>query len=225
MKNLFLLLAMLVFTCPTFAQTRNFKLVKAPSENPANEKRKAVVIGISEYGEGRSLDNALNDANDMAEVFTQLGFEVTLLTNNDYRGLETNLTDWYKTIEKNDMAVFYFAGYGVEADGENYLIPIDAELNSEADVKHKTLKINLVLDNMNEKGVDFKLIILEACLDNPITKNISRSSSEKGLAQMKAPKGMLIAFAAEPGSTSHDAETYNLRNGVFTHFLKKELLT
>ena len=198
------------------AQNRNLKLVRNATENPTNEKRKAVVIGMSDYGAGRSLNNTLNDADDMANVLTQLGFEVTLLSNNDLRGLETNLALWYNSIERNEMAVFYFAGHGVEVDGSNYLIPINAELNSEADVRYNALSINKVLDNMDLKQVRFKLIILDACRDNPFTRGWSRSSSEKGLAHINAPMGTLIAFAAAPGALAQDGGTYNTQWRVYS---------
>ena len=79
MRKISLLFLLSFFTCLSFAQTRNLKLVKPPVENPTNQKRKAVVIGMSDYGEGRSLNNTLNDASDMSDVLTKLGFEVTLL--------------------------------------------------------------------------------------------------------------------------------------------------
>ena len=225
MRKIFICITLALFTCLSFAQERNFKLVKDPTENPTNQRRKAVVVGMSNYGDGRNLENTLNDAEDMAEALTQLGFVVTILKDNDLRNLKTNLTAWYSTIEGNDMAVFYFAGHGVEVKGENYLIPIGAELNSQADVEDYTLKVNNILGNMEEKRVGFKLLILDACRDNPFTRAWSRSNTQQGLAQMRAPKGMLIAFAASPGATAQDGGSYNLRNGVFTHFLKQEILT
>ena len=148
----FVLMVFLFVTCLSFAQqTRNLKTVKAPVDNPTTERRKAVVIGMSDYGAGFSLENTLNDADDMSAVLTQLGFEVTLLKNNDLRNLKTNLSNWYSTIERNDMAIFYFAGHGTEVNGENYLIPVGAELKSQTDVEDYTLKVNNVLGNMNEK--------------------------------------------------------------------------
>ena len=87
MKQIFLFTALLLFTSTAFAQTRNLKLVKAPTENLTSEKRKAMVIGMSDYGSGKSLNNTLNDANDMADVLTRLGFEVTLLKDNNLRNL------------------------------------------------------------------------------------------------------------------------------------------
>ena len=226
MKQTVLFLTMLLLTCPGFAQTRNLKIVKAPTENPTGEVRKAVVIGMSDYGAGRSLDNTLNDADDMAEVFTRLGFEVTLLKNNDLRTLSGHLSAWYQSMGQNDMAVFYFAGHGIEVDGQNYLVPIDADMSSQADVKFTTLNVNQVLDNMEEKGVAMKLLILDACRDNPFKRswNQARGSNTQGLAGMSAPEGTYIAFAASPGSMAQDGGQYNLRNGVFTHFIIQEIV-
>ncbi|NDV95002.1 hypothetical protein D0T84_08740 [Dysgonomonas sp. 521] len=224
MRYLFLFVALLFFTSLSFAQDRNLKLVKKPTENPTSQKRKAVVVGMSDYGAGKSLNNTLNDANDMADVLTRLGFEVTLLENNDLRSLKTNLNNWYTSIEGNDMAVFYFAGHGMEVNGHNYLIPVDADLNSQTDVQYNTLNVNQVLGNMDEKQVGMKLLILDACRDNPFTRSWSRGNGEKGLTGMTAPTGTYIAFAASPGAVAHDGGTHNLRNGVFTHFLKREIV-
>ena len=225
MRKIAFFIVLLLFTGLSFAQqTRNLKLVQAPTENPTRQTRKAVVIGMSSYGAGKSLDNTINDADDMAEVLTRLGFQVTLLKNNDLRNLKINLNNWYNTIEGNDMAIFYFAGHGMEVNGDNYLIPIDAELYSQIDVQFSALNVNQVLGNMDEKGVGMKLLILDACRDNPFKRSWSRGSEEKGLAQMSAPRGTYIAFAASPGFTAQDGANYNLRNGVFTYFLKQEIV-
>jgi len=224
MKNVSLLIVLSFFTCLSFAQDRNFRVVTSPTKNPTSQTRKAIVIGMNDYGEGRSLNNTLNDADDMAEVLTQLGFEVTLLKNNDLRNLKTNLDDWYTSIEGNDMAVFYFAGHGMEVNGRNFLIPIGAELNSQTDVEYNTLNVNQVLGNMDEKRVGMKLIILDACRDNPFKRSWTRGGEEKGLAGMNAPRGTYIAFAASPGFTAQDGANYSLKNGVFTYFLKQEIL-
>ena len=226
MKTHFLLLTLLLFACSTFAQTRNLRLVKLPTESPTTEKRKAVVVGMSDYGSReRNLPDAFNDADDMAGVLTQLGFEVTLLKNNDLQNLETNLNNWYKTIERNDMAIFYYAGHGMKIKEVNYLIPVDFPADvEEANVKYKALSVGQVLDNMDEKQVGMKLLILDACQDNPFKRSWSRGSEEKGLAEMKAPTGIYILFSSWPGSTAQEGSRYNLRNGVFTYFLKQEIV-
>ncbi|SHM75035.1 Caspase domain-containing protein [Chitinophaga jiangningensis] len=224
MRNLIFICLCMLMALGAIAQTRNFRVVKVPAENPSGQKRKAVVIGMSDYDKGRNLDNTLNDANDMAEVLTRLGFEVTLLKNNDLRTLLTNLTEWYNTIADNDMAVFYYAGHGIEVNGQNYLIPVGASLNSATDAQFNTLNVNQVLGNMDEKKVRMKLLILDACRDNPFSRSWTRSSSSPGLATMSAPKGTYIAFAALPGSTAQDGGNYNLPNGVFTYYLKQEIV-
>jgi TPR repeat protein len=224
MKNIHLLMILLLFANLSVAQERNLALVKEPTENPTRQQRKAVVIGMSDYGSDKSLDNTLNDATDIADMLTLLGFEVTLLKNNDWRNLKTNLNNWYNTIKGNDVAVFYFAGHGMEVNGENYLIPVDAELNSQTDVQYNALNVNQVLDNMDERQVGMKLLILDACRDNPFKRSWTRGSEEKGLAGMAAPEGTFIAFAASPGATAQDGGNYSLRNGVFTHYLKQEIV-
>ena len=223
MKNVFLSLTLLVLVYPAFAQNRGFKLVNQPIENPTNQNRKAVVIGMSDYGGDKSLDNTLNDADDMSAVLTRLGFEVTLLKNNDLRNMNTNLTNWYNTLRGTDMAIFYFAGHGLEVGGQNYLVPVDAQMNSETDVQYATVNVNQVLGNMEEKGVVMKLLILDACRNNPFTRSW-RGNNSQGLAQMNAPEGTFIAFAASPGALAHDGGTYNLRNGVFTHYILQEII-
>ena len=216
MKKISLFLILSFFTCLSFSQTRNFKLVKAPTENLTTQKRKAIIIGMSDYGGGLSLNNTLNDANDMAIVFTQLGFEVTQLTNNDFQSLETNLRNWYKTIERNDMAVFYYAGHGVQVKGQNYLLPVDFPLEAcEDDVKYKALNANQVVDNMDSKQVGFKLIILDACRNNPLKScSSTRSIETKGLANMNVPLGTYFIYSTAPGTEAQDGG--DLKNGVFT---------
>ena len=151
-KAFMLCTALLLLANLSFAQNRNFRVVHKPVDNPTNQTRKAVVIGMSDYGGGNSLDNTLNDANDMDDVLKKLGFEVTLLKDNDLNTLRTNLAAWYNSIEGNDMAVFYYAGHGMsDSHGENYLIPIGAQLLSEADLSTYTLSVANVLNNMDNQ--------------------------------------------------------------------------
>jgi len=222
MKKLFLFIALLFFTCLlSFAQTRNLRL--APTENPTNEKRKAVVIGMSNYGGFNYLPNTIKDAEDMTDVFRKLGFFVTQILNEDPEQLNDDLNKWYNTIENNDMAVFYFSGHGMEIEGINYLIPINYNFQSLANVKHKALNVSQVIDNMDERNVRMKLIILDACRSNDFKKTKGMNSSG-GLASITAPKGTFIAFAASPGKEAADGGQYDLKNGVFTHFIKQELI-
>ena len=231
MKQLFILIALLVFASVSFAQTsgtRNFKLVNAPNGNPASDpKRKAVVIGMSDYINAPRLENTLNDAVDMDSALTNLGFEVTLLKNNDLKTLKSNLDNWFNSIESNDMAIFYFAGHGAEVvadnDKGNYLFPIDANPTSPADVPYEAIDIGWILKKMDEQRVGMKLLILDACRNNPFTRGWHRGTGGGGLGDQSAPRGICIAFATSPGTEAIDGGTYNLKNGVFTHFLKQKL--
>ena len=221
MNRFFLLIVLLILAYPVYTQTRNLKLVKHPTEHPTNQKRKAVVIGMSDYSGNNRLDNTLNDANDMTDMLTKLGFEVTLLTNNDLQPLRSNLSKWYNSIEGDDMAVFYYAGHGMEINGKNFLIPIGAELYSEADVLTYTLSVNNVLDNMDAKKVNMKLLILDACRNNEFARSWNRGIGDNGLSAISA-QGTYIAFATAPNSTAQDGG--DLRNGIFTYYLKQEIL-
>jgi len=223
MKQFFLLLALLILTCLAFAQERNLKLVKAPTENPTGQKRKAIVIGMSDYGSGRSLPNALNDADDMTDVFTRLGFEVMLLKNNETSNLFANIADWYDSIDVCDMAVFYFSGHGFEIEGQNYLIPVNTDFSSQSDIRFNTLEVSLLLDVMEEIQAGMKLIILDACHHNHYV-SVYSGYMDFGFTAMTASQDACIIFSSSPGMESLNGRNYNLHNSILTHFLKQEFL-
>jgi len=232
MKHFFLIITLLLLTCLSFAQTQTRAIYLAPTDNPVpNQKRKAVVIGMSNYDvAGAKLENTLNDADDMAKAFAQLGFDVTKLEDMDFATLRNNLETWYNSIEGNDMAVFYYSGHGMEIDGDNYLLPKDFSTKySKTDAKSYSLSVANVAGNMEEKHVGMKLIILDACRETPSAYRSwsqARGISENGLAEQKnVPRGIYIAFATAPGSLSLDGGNLGLKNGVFTHYLKQEILT
>lgn len=219
MKHIFLSIVLLLFACASFAQTRQLKLVDNPNIAAV---RKAIVIGESAYGDHNTLDNTVNDANDMAATFTQLGFEVTKVIDANEQSLNEKLRLWYKTITNTDVAVFYFAGHGAEIDGVNYLIPVGGKFELVADVTEHAIKADEVITYMDGQNVKLKLMILDACRTNEFNKTRGRSTG--GLVGMDAPKGTYIAFAAAPKQAAIDGGIYGFKNGVFTHFLKTELL-
>ena len=226
MKRIFSLIILLFFAYLSFAQTQTRAIHLAPSDNPdPSQKRKAVVIGMSNYGGNNTLDNTLNDAKDMANVFQQLGFDVTLLSDNNLQELRTNLAAWYKSIEGNDMAVFYYAGHGIsDHQNKNYLIPIGAadQLKSEADLPTYALPLGNVLDNLDYSHVKMKLVILDACRSKDLTRSWTRGGGDNGLRSISATEGTYIAFSTSPNSKAQDGG--DLGNGVFTYYLKDEIL-
>ena len=180
--------------------------------------RLALVIGNEKYFNA-PLKNPLNDARDMYQALKDLGFNVIYKENVGYREMEKAVREFGNRLRKQGGAgLFYFAGHGVQVNGRNYLIPVDAQIESESDVQFEALDASRVLGKMNDAGNGLNFVILDACRDNPFARSFR--SYNKGLAQMDAPKGTLIAYATSPGKTAADGDA---RNGVYTKYLLKQM--
>ncbi|SLM27490.1 conserved exported hypothetical protein [Desulfamplus magnetovallimortis] len=180
------------------------------------EKRIALVIGNAAY-KSSPLANTVNDAVDMEANLKKCNFDVIKITNADQKTMDSAIDRFYKNLKKSDTGLFYFSGHGMQVDGENYLIPIGANIKSESDVKYEAVNAGRILGRMKDAATPLNIMILDACRDNPY-KSFFRSSS-RGLARMNAPKGAIVAYAAAPGSVASDGVDRG-RNGVFTkHFL------
>jgi len=182
--------------------------------------RAALVIGNSSY-KNAPLANPTNDASDVAAALKSQGFEVLLRTNLDYLGMEDALTSFEKLLKGKDTALFYYAGHGVQAENENYLIPVQENVTTLALAKSRGEPLADVLARIKDSGVTTALVFLDACRDNPFL-GTSRSAT-RGLAAISAPRDLetLIAYATQPGDVAQDG---NGRNGVFTGALLKNLL-
>ena len=170
------------------------------------EKRVALVVGNSAYRNVTPLDNPSNDAGLIAETLKRLGF--TLIGNGartdlDKAALDQAVQDFGRQIQGADVAMFYYAGHGVQVRGSNYLVPINANPSREADVDFQMVDVNLVLNQMNGSGTRLNLVILDACRNNPFGGRGLRSA-EGGLAQLRAPEGTLISYATQPGNVAQD---------------------
>jgi len=185
----------------------------------AQERRIALVIGNGTY-KSSPLRNPLNDANDMAVVLKKLGFNVTLKTNADQRTMEDSIRTFGKELRSGGIGLFYYAGHGLQVDGWNYLIPIGADLESEADVKYESVDAGRVLAQMENAENSLNIIILDACRDNPFARSFR--SSQKGLAKMDAPAGSILAYSTAPGSIAADGVG---RNGLYTSYLLLNMMT
>src|SRR5580698_9582684 len=192
--------------------------------NPAMaEKRVAFVVGNGAYKNVAQLPNPPVDAKAMAAVLRNVGFDVVEGTNLTRDAMTEKLLDFGKKAQGADVAIFFYAGHGIAIGGTNYLLPVDADIKSEMDVKlGAAINIDLTLDQtMNDAKV--KLIFLDACRDNPFAAKIkagatSRSVSvQTGLAEMKSGEGTLIAFATGPGQTALDGQEGT--NSPFTRAL------
>ena len=138
-------------------------------------KRTALVIGNSEYKMG-SLQNPANDAQDMAGSLVKLGFDVTLKLNAGQEQMEQAISEFGRQLYQGGVGLFYYAGHGVQVGGENYLIPVNATIESESDVRYKAVNIGQLLGKMGEARNGFNIVILDACRDNPFAKEFRSSS-------------------------------------------------
>jgi hypothetical protein len=181
------------------------------------ESRLALVIGNGDYKKAL-LKNPVNDAYDMAKALREMGFEVIHKENASQRSMENAIRYFGKRLRKGGVGLFYFAGHGIQVKGINYLIPVDASIESESDVKYECVDAGRVLGKMEDAGNHLNIVVLDACRDNPFERSFRSSSG--GLARMDAPKGSLIAYATAPGSVA--AEGIG-RNGVYTKHLLKHM--
>jgi peptidoglycan hydrolase-like protein with peptidoglycan-binding domain len=186
------------------------------------DRRVAFVVGNGAYKNVAQLPNPPIDAKAMAGVLRNVGFEVVEGTNLTRDKMTEKLLDFGKKAQGADVALFFYAGHGIAISGTNYLLPVDADIKSEMDVKlGAAINIDLTLDQtMGDAKV--KLVFLDACRDNPfaakIKSNATRSVSvQQGLAEMKSGEGTLIAFATGPGQTALDGQEGT--NSPFTRAL------
>jgi uncharacterized caspase-like protein len=190
------------------------------------QKRVALVIGNSSYEKVAGLGNPANDAGLMADTFKSAGFEsVDLRRNLKIVDMRRALRDFVDKTRDADVAVIYYAGHGIEVDGINYLIPVDALLERDIDIYDEALSLDRVLVAI-EPARQLRLVILDACRDNPFTKSMKRTIAPRaigrGLAKVEPNSpNTLIAFASKAGSTASDGDA---NNSPFTAALVKHIV-
>ena len=193
------------------------------------DRRVAFVVGNGAYKNVAQLPNPPVDAKAMAGVLRNVGFEVVEGTNLTRDKMTERLLEFGKKAQGADVAVFFYAGHGIAIGGTNYLLPVDADIKSEMDVKlGAAINIDLTLDQtMSDAKV--KLVFLDACRDNPFAAKIKSNSAtrsvsvQSGLAEMKSGEGTLIAFATGPGQTALDGQEGT--NSPFTRALIAHVTT
>ncbi|NOJ50354.1 caspase family protein [Bradyrhizobium archetypum] len=191
------------------------------------DKRVAFVVGNGTYKNVAPLPNPSVDAKAMAAALRNVGFEVVEGSNLTRDKMTERLLDFGKKAQGADVALFFYAGHGIAISGTNYLLPIDADIKSEMDVKlGAAINIDLTLEQtMGDAKV--KLVFLDACRDNPFAAKIKSNSATRsvnvqtGLAEMKSGEGTLIAFATGPGQTALDGQEGG--NSPFTRALLANL--
>jgi len=187
------------------------------------EKRIALVIGNSQYPTA-PLRNPVNDAQAMKNALQNLDFEVLFYSNLSQKRMKQVINRFGEKVSTSGgVGLFYYAGHAMEVKGENYLIPVDANILKEPNVELKSVKLARVTSEMKYAGNRMNIIILDACRDNPFSNTRSFFSSmtkTRGLARIAAPYGTFIAFATAPGSVAADGEG---ANGLYTEELIKAI--
>ncbi len=181
----------------------------------AQQSRVALVIGNARYAEA-PLKNPVNDARAMAASLKARGFEVIVRENATRSQMESAIADFGEKLNEGATGLFFFAGHGMQVQGRNYLVPVDARITSEQRVKLETVDVDVVLDQMQAARTKVSMVILDACRNNPLERRFR--SLNGGLAQINAPEGTLIAYATAPGKVAADGDG---SNGLYTQeFLK-----
>jgi Caspase domain/Putative peptidoglycan binding domain len=200
----------------------------AAQDSAKADKRVAFVVGNGAYKNVAQLPNPPIDAKAMAATLRNVGFDVVEGTNLTRDTMTERLLEFGKKAQGADVAVFFYAGHGIAISGTNYLLPVDADIKSEMDVKlGAAINIDLTLDQtMSDAKV--KLVFLDACRDNPFAAKIKSNSTRSvsvgsGLAEMKSGEGTLIAFATGPGQTALDGQEGT--NSPFTRALIAHITT
>ncbi|RUT93626.1 hypothetical protein EOD23_34335, partial [Mesorhizobium sp. USDA-HM6] len=197
----------------------------------AGSNRVALVIGNSKYVYAPALPNPAGDARLMADVLRKAGFNVIEGVDLDYAGMRDRLNKFTEASYDADTALIYYAGHGMQVNGKNYLIPVDAELTAPAHLKTRTIQIDELLAALPPDPA-VGIVILDACRDNPLARTLaaslpkSRSTTAPGLAPIDVSSadvgsgGVLIAFATDPGAVSYDG---NGANSPYTMSLARHL--
>jgi hypothetical protein len=182
------------------------------------ERRLALVIGNAKYANSAELKNPINDANLMDSTLKNLDFEVIKCLNAGLNEMKEAIKQFSEKLPAYNVALFYYAGHGMQVDGENYLLPIDAKLEKESDCQWYAVRVNDVVRQFEKVPENVNIIILDACRDNPY-KSWSRGAPQ-GFKMLNTVSGTFVSFATGEGTTAADGEG---PNGTFTEELAKQM--
>jgi uncharacterized caspase-like protein len=189
----------------------------------AAEKRIALVIGNGAYVNAPRLSNPSHDAEDVAAALKRSDFEVILGTDLSQAGMGDVAIRFARASRAADVAVFYYSGHAMQFNGVNYLMPVDARLEDEADLKRMT-RVDDILDDL-QRAKNLRILVLDSCRDNPLADTLKRSigltrgaSMQRGLTKIEAPLGTIVSFSTQAGRTADDGDGRN--SPYTTAFLK-----
>jgi hypothetical protein len=193
------------------------------SSGHAQSRRVALLIGNSAYQSVPALPNPINDAIDVGSALERLGFTVKRMTNARFDDIRRALIDFGQQARGAEMAVVFFSGHGMETGGENWLIPVDAKLNTDLDIENETIGLKAVTRTVSN-ATKLGLVILDACRNNPFAAKMQRTnitrSVDRGFTRVEPAENVLVAYAARDGTTASDGRG---RNSPFTTALLNNL--
>lgn len=239
------LILSVVNTPPPIRKDSEAFFEKPPANLYTQGRRVALVIGNSSYAQ-RPLPNPVNDASDMAVALRALGFEVQEEKNLDFLGFQRAVANFEGSLRAADVGLIFFAGHGVEVNGESYLLPTNISFESEHEIKYQSMSLATMLGALRGGQARFSIVILDACRNNPFI--ISRGGNSGGLATLdeaklyrdflveSAPaaaqstgteraegaKGFFIAYATAPGTIAKDGDG---RNSPYTEKILQRIYT
>ncbi|MCW6509696.1 caspase family protein [Lichenifustis flavocetrariae] len=185
-------------------------------------QRGALVIGNAKYTgpNTKKLRNPVNDATAIATKLKRYGFSLTTVYDGSFVDMRTALDNFRSMIQPQGVALVFFAGHGIQIEGENFIFACDTDASGENQAKYSSLSLNQVIDVLDRSKADTKIVILDACRENPFEAAWHRSGSNRGLASVFAPRGTIIAFATSPGQIAADGLS---SNGVYTGALLQHI--
>ena len=172
---------------------------------PDNRRRLALVIGNDNYSSMPVLNNAVNDAKSMSDALKQANFEVLYYKNLNKRGMEEALYTFAQKLAKDDVGMFYFAGHGVQANSQNFLIPVAENVKKSADVQFEGIDVNRVMAYLRDSKNSLNIVVLDACRSSLP----ERGGMSRGLTVTEAPQGSIVAYATSPGKAASDGDGGN----------------
>lgn len=190
----------------------------APFDPSKARRRAALVIGNNAYRKAPPLKNCLNDADDIGDALTKSGFTATRLHDGGLDATRAAITAFNGSLGQGDIAVLYYSGHGIQANGENYIVPVDFDIAAgESRLANAAIAAAPALAAMEKSGSQLNILILDSCRDNPFRPN----APVKGMALMEPGLGTCVALATGPGQAASDNS--DERNGLFTKFLIEEM--
>lgn len=188
--------------------------------NPVMEERRiALVIGNARYGYGTDLRNPANDASLMEATLKELGFDVIRRLDTGRDSMMNSIREFSRKLVNYNVALFYYAGHGLQVEGVNYLIPVDAKLENREDCKWEAVSVDMVTEELKRNQANTNIVILDACRNNPY-RSWARGE-EEGFRALSPVLGTIISFATSEGATAADGTG---SNGLFTEELVKQMM-